>query len=83
MLEVVSPVLQVFPTAELEVSTTLEPWQNVTGPLADMVGVTMGMFSTATGAEVAWHPFASVVVTVTLAVVVMVAAIVVCPVFHK
>jgi hypothetical protein len=53
MLEVVSPVLQVFPTAELEVSTTLEPWQNVTGPLADMVGVTMGMFSTATGAEVA------------------------------
>jgi hypothetical protein len=53
MLEVVSPVLQVFPTAELEVSTTLEPSQNVVGPLGMMVGVTIGMLSTETGVEVA------------------------------
>jgi hypothetical protein len=39
---VVSPVLQRFPVAILDVNVTLDPAQKVNGPLADIIGVEGG-----------------------------------------
>jgi hypothetical protein len=52
----VSPELQLFPDAKLEVKITLPPGQKVNGPLADIVGVE-GVFTvTVIGVEEAEQP---------------------------
>ena len=47
----------------LAVSVTLPPWQKVVGPFAVIVGAGSGVTVTATGVDVALHPFASVTAT--------------------
>ena len=60
---VVAPVDQRFPVAEDEVSVMLEPAQKADGPV--IVGMTAaGLAETTFAADVAWHPLASVTVTV-------------------
>ena len=52
MLCVVAPVLHKFPVAAEEVRITLPPEQNVIGPLADMVGMGLGLTVTTVAADV-------------------------------
>ena len=60
---VVAPVDQRLPVAEDDVSVMLEPAQKADGPV--IVGTaTAGLAVTTFAADVAWHPFASVTVTV-------------------
>jgi len=60
---VVSPLLQAKEVPPKAVNTTLPPWQNAVGPLADIVAVGRGFTVTASEVE-ALQPFASVTVTV-------------------
>ena len=55
MFGVVAPVLNKFPVAAEEVTTTLPPAQKVSGPLAVMVGVGSGLTVTVIGADVPPH----------------------------
>lgn len=65
MFCVVAPVLQVLPLALDELSVTLPPWQNVSGPLAETVGVAgNGLTVTVVEAVEDVHPFPSVTLTV-------------------
>ena len=60
---VVAPVDQRFPVAEDDVSVMLDPAQKADGPV--IVGVAgAGFEETSFAAEVVWHPFTSVTVTV-------------------
>ena len=59
-----SPLDHRFPVALLDVNITLSPWQNVTGPPAEIVGVGGNGFTvTAVAEDVPVHPFTSVTVT--------------------
>lgn len=62
---VVSPVLQVLPVAEEDVSVTLPPVQKVVGPLAETIGA-LGKGFTVTVADPAVdvQPLPSVTLTV-------------------
>ena len=60
---VVAPVDQRFPVAEDDVSVMLDPAQKADGPV--IVGtVAAGLAVTTFATDVAWHPLASVTVTV-------------------
>jgi hypothetical protein len=52
MVWVVAPVLHRYPLAPVEVSITLPPGQNVSGPLAVMTGMAEGLMVTKAAADV-------------------------------
>jgi len=60
---VVAPVLHMFPVDELEVRTTLPPWQKVVGPPAVTVVAGLLFTVTVTGADDPEQPFPSTTLT--------------------
>lgn len=63
ILCVVAALLQVLPVGTLDVRTTLPPWQNVSGPLAEIVGAVGPLFVPTMTLSAKVHPRLSVTVT--------------------